>query len=88
MKQLGNSIKLSTAQIKKFKALEVTEKGVWEKFRQNPNLRDVLKGTDDLTLVECNIHDSYWAIGRSLHGDLADNKTKWKGTNHLDNILM
>ena len=88
MKHLGNSIKLSTAQLKKFKALEVMERGVWEKFHQNPNLLDVLKGTGDLTLVECNIHDSYWAIGRSLHDDLADNKKEWKGDNHLGNILM
>lgn len=88
IKRLGGSIVMNDDQLKQFKQLEVMEKGIWEKFCQNPSLRKSLLDTKDKELVECNPHDRYWGIGRGLRDPMATDKKEWRGANKLGSILM
>ena len=87
MKRLGDTVKMSAAQWKKFKAVDVMEQRAFEKFAQNPELQKALKVTKDIKLVECNKYDSFWAIGLSMYDDMADDEKKWKGNNKLGAVL-
>jgi ribA/ribD-fused uncharacterized protein len=74
-KKLGNTIEIRPDwdDIK----LEIMYIGVYNKFKQNPKLRNRLLATDDGLLVENNKHkDSYWGVYNGI------------GENHLGKILM
>lgn len=63
-------------------------KGNMAKFGQNSNLMAYLKSTGDKELVEASPYDKIWGIGMDeRHPDILD-KTKWKGTNWLGEVLM
>lgn len=58
------------------------------KFNQNPLLRQVLLETKNKELVEASPYDTIWGIGLGYdHPDIED-KTKWRGTNWLGEVLM
>lgn len=46
----------------------VMRKGVYQKFKQNPELRNVLLSTGDAILVEHTSRDSYWGDGGNDRG--------------------
>lgn len=57
--------------------LEIMFKGVYNKFKQIPRLRERLLATDDGMFVENNRHgDQYWGVCNGV------------GENHLGKILM
>lgn len=42
---------------------DVVRDAVWAKFEQHPDIRAVLLGTGDETLIEAARNDSYWGYG-------------------------
>jgi ribA/ribD-fused uncharacterized protein len=61
---------------------------VYEKFRQNQKLREILMGTGDYVIVEAAHYDKIWGVG--LHAANPDirNPDLWKGQNLLGQCLM
>ena len=57
--------------------LEKMYQGVFEKFRQNPDILQKLLDTGNEEIIEANDQDSFWGIGPD--GD---------GENHMGEILM
>lgn len=66
----------------------------WNKFNQNPELKEELIETGDLVLVEASPFDKIWGIGLATHDEEGlplkewSNRYKWKGDNHLGRVLM
>jgi ribA/ribD-fused uncharacterized protein len=44
-------------------ARDIVREGCLLKFKQNPEMREVLLNTGDATLVEASPHDAIWGIG-------------------------
>ena len=63
------------------------EKGITEKYLQNPRLMDVLQSTGTKKIVE-SCHDSLWGTGINLRSDDALKPDKWKNIGILGEILM
>jgi len=61
--------------------------GNMAKFIQNPDILDELIATEGTTLVEASPYDKIWGIGLGEHDPDAVDRTKWKGTNWLGEIL-
>ena len=63
------------------------EKGITEKYLQNPRLMDVLQSTGSKKIVE-SCRDSLWGTGIDLRSDDMLKPDKWKNTGILGEILM
>ena len=66
----------------------VIYEGLLEKFRQNEDLRKMLKDTNDGILAECAVRDRIWGIGLSMTDPDRLSPEKWKGKNLLGFSLM
>lgn len=62
--------------------------GIYEKFAQNPELRERLLLTGDTILAECAVKDKIWGIGLSMRDPLRFSPERWKGQNLLGKALM
>ena len=62
-------------------------KGNYEKFTQNPELKQSLLNTGNTIMAESNFHDVIWAIGIKESDPNATSPSKWKGQNLLGKIL-
>ena len=58
------------------------------KFQQNPRLRDYILSTGERELVEASPTDVIWGIGLAEHDPLIYDRTNWRGTNWLGEVLM
>jgi len=68
-------------------AYEVMKRGVYEKFKQNPYLCEMLLQTKDKILVEAAKNDIIWGIGMELtNSNLLSNSEEW-GSNWMGLIL-
>lgn len=67
---------------------EIVYKGVFEKFRQNPELRKRLERTGEKVIAECAVKDRIWGIGLSMKDEDRFCVDRWKGQNLLGKILM
>lgn len=67
---------------------EIVYKGVYEKFRQNPELRKRLERTGEEVIAECAVKDRIWGIGLSMKDEDRFCVDRWKGQNLLGKILM
>lgn len=61
---------------------------ILEKFKQNPDLLDILKKTGTITLVEGAWYDKIWGVGLRDTDSLIQDPTNWKGQNLLGKALM
>ena len=68
-------------------AKEICAPGIREKFQQNTNLMLLLLSTNHQTLVEAS-HDTIWGTGISLRDEKCLEKSAWKNTGILGEILM
>lgn len=87
-KSLGRQVANFDAIVWATVARDIVYNGNYAKFTQNLNLLATLIDTRGTTLVEASPHDCIWGIGLSLdHPDRLD-RTKWRGTNWLGEVLM
>ena len=62
--------------------------GNFQKFLQNPDLKDFLLRTGDKVLVEASPRDRIWGIGMGKANENAANPAAWRGKNLLGFALM
>ena len=67
--------------------LEIMKTGLAAKF-QCHSLRDFLLATGNKAIVECNAYDTFWSCGFGLDNPDFAFRSKWKGKNHLGNLLQ
>ena len=68
-------------------AKEICAPGIREKFHQNTNLMLLLLSTNHQTLAEAS-HDTPWGTGVPLRDKKCLEKSEWKNTGILGEILM
>ena len=68
--------------------VDIMVEGLYEKFNQNPKLREALLSTGDTILVEASPVDKIWGIGLAEDHPDATNPDKWRGQNLLGITLM
>ena len=85
-KSIGRSIEVD---IKRWNYLEIDimRRAIAEKFNQNPNLKDYLMSTEEMTLAEASPSDRFWGIGAGL-GKVAAGNEQFTGKNKLGELLM
>ena len=66
----------------------VLTKGLTAKFRQNEDLRELLKSTGTNTLAEANPNNKVYRIGLCLQDSRVFNRNEWPGQNRLGKALM
>ena len=69
-------------------ARDVVYKGCYAKFSQNPDLKKDLLATVGTTLVEASPEDRIWGVGLRKDDPRAKDRSKWRGTNWLGEVLM
>ena len=69
-------------------AKDIVFRGNMAKFTQNSDLKGYMLATGDQEIVEASPQDVIWGIGLSADDPDAHDKTKWKGTNWLGEVLM
>lgn len=68
--------------------VELSTAGIYEKFKQNRDIRDILLGTGDAILAECAPRDKIWGIGMGVSNPAVQHPGQWRGQNILGSILM
>lgn len=58
------------------------------KFKQNPNLYDMLLATGNQLLVEASRYDRIWGVGLAINDSRIYDPKCWNGTNLLGKCLM
>lgn len=66
----------------------IVYRGLTEKFRQNPDLRNRLVATGEAVLAECAVKDQIWGIGLSMKDRRRFHLEEWRGQNLLGYTLM
>jgi ribA/ribD-fused uncharacterized protein len=66
---------------------DIVYQGNYAKFTQNENLKKYLLDTAGTTLVEASPTDTVWGIGMSEEDPDRLDRSKWKGTNLLGEVL-
>ena len=88
LKALGREVKhFNQAEWDKCKYTIVLT-GNFQKFLQNPELKDFLLRTGDKILVEASPRDRIWGIGMGKSNENAENPAAWRGQNLLGFALM
>ena len=85
-KYIGRSIKVNN-RLWNSKEVEIMSKALFEKFTQNPDLREYLVETGDMMLAEASPSDRFWGIGADL-GKVASGNGQFTGKNKLGELLM
>lgn len=70
------------------KVYDLTLPGLYEKFTQNPRIRDILLSTGDALIAECSPTDRIWGIGLPVGHPLVQDPDSWRGSNLLGRLLM
>ena len=86
-KQLSQEIGNYENQKWKEVAKDICYQGIHAKFQQNPNLRNILLCTGNLTLVESS-YDSFWGTCIPLYRDDCLNSVAWTSVSLLGEFLM
>ena len=61
--------------------------GLFEKFNQNPQLKQALLETRGTEMVEASPYDRIWGIGLAASDPRAQEKNTWLGQNLLGKVL-
>lgn len=85
-KTLGHSMSIPDLQVWQDEARETMYSGCFEKFRQNPKLKDFLMSTRDTVILEASA-DTFWGIGLRITDENVFKPECWNGSNHLGKIL-
>lgn len=87
-KALGRQVANFDAAIWADVAREIVYRGNYAKFTQNDDLKKKLLSTIETTLVEASPKDCIWGIGLAADDPRAKDRSKWRGTNWLGEVLM
>ncbi len=68
-------------------ARDIVFRGNLAKFTQDAELQAILLATAGTTLVEASPRDSIWGIGLAEDDPRAQNRSSWRGTNWLGEVL-
>lgn len=68
--------------------VDIMVAGLYEKFNQNPKLKESLLNTGDTVIVEASPVDKIWGIGLAEDHPNATRPDKWPGQNLLGVVLM
>jgi len=60
----------------------------YEKFKQNPSMKNELLSTGDKIIVEASPYDVIWGIGLHWEDDAVLDEKNWRGQNLLGKALM
>ncbi|OPH47867.1 GTP cyclohydrolase [Paenibacillus ferrarius] len=86
-KRLGRSVSNFSADQWQLVCKQIVYDANYAKFTQNPELRTRLLATSGTTIVEASPDDRIWGIGLAEDHPHARNRSKWRGTNWLGEIL-
>ena len=86
-KALGREVRNFDVTVWNERVKEIVKEGNLAKFSQNPDLLAELLETKGTTLVEASPHDTIWGIGLGEWDDDIHDRSKWKGTNWLGEVL-
>ena len=87
-KKVGRQIKGFVKEVWERIAKEIVFKANLAKFAQNEKLKNFILSTGDTIIVEASPYDIIWGIGLDQNDPDARDRTKWKGTNWLGEVLM
>lgn len=88
IKALGRSVRNYNDVIWNGMRQIIVYKGLFEKFRQNDELKQKLLQTGGDILAECAVQDKVWGIGLSMKDSKRCNIDEWLGENLLGFSLM
>jgi len=88
IKSLGRAVTPYIDSIWAEKKYELVRQGIYEKFKQNPDLCNKLLSTGNSILAECAVNDKVWGIGLSMHDPGRFSPDQWKGQNLLGKALL
>ena len=86
-KKLGRKVKRFDKTLWEEIAKKVVYDGSYEKFTQNPRLKEKLMDTDGTLLVEASPYDRIWGIGMAENDPGINDEKNWNGTNWLGEVL-
>ncbi|CAL2095752.1 NADAR family protein [Tenacibaculum sp. 190524A02b] len=87
-KKLGRQVKNFDTILWDQHKYKIVIKANYEKFAQNPELKDFLLQTKNRILVEASPVDKIWGIGLAKDDENIENPLKWRGLNLLGYALM
>ncbi len=87
-KDLGRMVSNYNDAVWSAKRVEIMVEGLFEKFNQNPLLKEALLNTGDTIIVEASPVDRIWGIGLAEDDPRALDQSKWLGQNLLGITLM
>lgn len=87
-KELGRKVRNYIDDVWAAQRVDIMVEGLYEKFNQNPKLKEALLATGDTEIAEASPIDLIWGIGWAAEDPEAQDKTKWKGQNLLGIVLM
>lgn len=88
VKNLGRKVSKYVDDIWEDKRHDLVIPGIYEKFRQNKIIKEILLSTSDCILAECAPNDRIWGIGMSINDARVQNPSYWNGRNLLGSYLM
>lgn len=88
IKALGRSVKNYEDVIWNGMRQLIVFQGLYAKFSQNDDLKQMLLKTGDVLLAECAVQDQIWGIGLSMKDDRRMDIREWRGQNLLGFALM
>lgn len=86
-KQLGRQVQNFEGNLWDSKCKQFVMTGNHAKFSQNENMRRELLSTAGTTLVEASPYDRIWGIGLGMDNPDRYERSKWRGTNWLGEVL-
>ena len=86
-KQFGREVKNFDSTLWESKCKQLVFDGNHAKFSQNGAMMLELVATTGTTLVEASKYDKIWGIGLGMDNPDRHDKSKWRGTNWLGEIL-
>jgi ribA/ribD-fused uncharacterized protein len=86
-KELGRNVKHFDIDVWNKNARDIVYSGNEAKFSQNESLLNFLLQTGNALIVEASLSDTIWGIGLAEDDPDRFDKSKWRGTNWLGEIL-
>ncbi len=86
-KHIGRQVRGFVKETWEKDARELVKQGSRAKFDQNPDLKKALMDTGDKLLVEASPTDVVWGIGLAEDDPKALDRSEWRGTNWLGEVL-